>query len=88
MPYLLGKSRFRINFFTKRNTILLYINQVFIFLQDHLHFFLHLFFTLTEQLFLDDPIPELGKGTNDHLLPLGDWFPPFPPLLHIPLLVT
>ena len=49
MPYLLGKSRFGINFFTKGNTILLlYMYQVFIFLQDHLHFF----FTFMEQLFL------------------------------------
>ena len=57
MPYLLEKSRFGINFFAKRNTILLlYVYQVFIFLQDHLHFFLHFFFTFMEQLFLDDPI--------------------------------
>jgi len=57
MPYLLEKSRFGINFFAKRNTILLlYVYQVFIFLQDHLYFFLHFFFTLMEQLFLDDPI--------------------------------
>ena len=52
MPYLLEKSRFGINFFVKRNTILLlYMYQVFIFLQDHLHFFLHFFFTFMEQLF-------------------------------------
>ena len=58
MPYLLEKSRFGINFFAKRNTILLsYMYQVFIFLQDHLHFFLYFFFTFMEQLFLDDPIP-------------------------------
>ena len=45
------------NFFAKRNTILLlYVYHVFIFLQDHLHFFLQFFFTLMEQLFLDDPI--------------------------------
>ena len=57
MPYLLKKSRFGINFFAKINTILLlYVYQVFIFLQDHLHFFLHFFFTFMEQLFLDDPI--------------------------------
>ena len=30
--------------------------QVFIFLQDHLHFFLHFFFTFMEHFFLDDPI--------------------------------
>ena len=42
MSYLLEKSRFGINFFVKRNTILLlFVYQVFIFLQDHLHFFLH-----------------------------------------------
>ena len=62
MPYLLGKSRFGINFFAKRNTILLlYMYQVFIFLQDHLHFFLHFFFTFMEQLFLDDPISTIGS---------------------------
>ena len=57
MPYLLGKSRFGINFFTKRNTILLwYLYQVFIFLQDHLHFFLHFFSTFVENLFKKYPI--------------------------------
>ena len=57
MPYLLEKSRFGISFFAKRNTILLlYMYQVFISLQDHLHFFLHFFFTFMEQFFLDDPI--------------------------------
>ena len=44
MPYLLEKSRFGINFFAKRNTILLlYVYQVFIFLQDHFHFFICIF---------------------------------------------
>ena len=57
MPYLLEKSRFGINFLAKRNTILLlYMYQVFIFLQDHLNSFLHFFFTFMQQLFLDDPI--------------------------------
>ena len=57
MPYLPEKCRFGINFFAKRITILLlYMYQVFIFLQDHLHFFLHFFFTFMEQFFLDDPI--------------------------------
>ena len=59
MPYLLEKSRFGINFFAKRNTILLlYVYQVFIFLQDHLHLFLHFFFTFMEQLFFDDPMSD------------------------------
>ena len=65
MPYLLEKSRFGINFFAKRNTILLlYVYQVFIFLQDHLHFFLHFFFTFMEQLFLDDPISGLNSNLS------------------------
>ena len=33
-----------------------YMYKDFIFLQDHLYFFLHFFFTFMEQLFLDDPI--------------------------------
>ena len=58
MPYLLEKSRFGINFLAKKtkNTILLlYMHQVFIFLQDHLHFVLHFFFTFMGQCcFLTD----------------------------------
>ena len=63
MPYLLEKSRFGIIFFfVKRNTLLLLFKyKVFIFLQDHLHFFLHFFFTFMEQLFLDDPISKVQK---------------------------
>ena len=54
MPYLLEKSRFGINFFAKRITILLlYMYQVFIFLPGHLHFFMHFFFTFMEHLFMD-----------------------------------
>ena len=69
MPYLLEKSRFGINFFAKRNTILLlYMYQVFIFLQDHLHFFLRFFFTFMEQLFLDDPISSWNKVLDKTLL--------------------
>ena len=57
MPYLPKISKLGINlfFFAKSNTILLFdMYQVFIFLQDHLHFF----FTFMEQLFLDDPISD------------------------------
>ena len=66
MPYLLGKSIFGINFFTKRNTILLsYMYQVFIFLQDHLHFFLHFSSRFMGNFFVNDPIPTLSK-TRTH----------------------
>ena len=51
-------------FFAKRFTILLlYVCQVSINLQDHLHFFLHFVFSFMEQLFMDDPISYL-KHTN------------------------
>ena len=44
-------------FFAKRFTILLLsVCQVFINLQDHLHFFLHFVFSFMAQLFMDDPI--------------------------------
>ena len=60
--------------------LLLYMYQVFIFLQDHLHFFLHFFFTFMEQLFLDDPILHCSKhitarhgvvDTGSHAIALG-----------------
>ena len=58
LPYLLGKSRFGNNVFTKRNFILLlYMYQVFKFLLGPLHFFVHFFFTFMENLFLVHPIP-------------------------------
>ena len=36
-------------------------------------FFVHFFFAFMVNLFMDHPIPVQGKGTDDHLLPLGDW---------------
>ena len=44
-------------FLAKKFTILLlYVCQVFINVQDHLHFFLHFVFSFMGQLFMDDPI--------------------------------
>ena len=64
MPYLLWKCGFWINFFAKRFTILLlYVCQVFINLQDHLHFFLYFVSSFMGQLFMDDPIS--GWVTSD-----------------------
>ena len=44
-------------FFPKKiHYIVVYVCQVFINLQDHLHFFLHFVFSFMGQLFMDDPI--------------------------------
>ena len=48
--------------------------QVFILLLGHLPFFLLFFFTFMENFFLRQSLPWQGKGTDDHLLPLDDWF--------------
>ena len=54
----ISASWFGIFFFLeKRITILLlHRYQVFIILQDHLHFFMHFVFSFMGQLFMDDPI--------------------------------
>ena len=50
------KCRFGIIFFAKRITIMLLNTcQVFIFVQDHLHFFLHFVFSFMEHLFYECP---------------------------------
>jgi len=44
-------------YFAKTDTILvLFTYKVFIFLLGHLHFFVHLFFTVMEKLFMNHPI--------------------------------
>ena len=51
-PYLLEKSRYENNFYTKWSTILLLLMyQLFIFLLGHLPFFLHFFFTFMGYFF-------------------------------------
>ena len=59
MKYAISTIKMQIlnHFFAKRFTIfLLYVCQVFINLQDHLHFFSHFVFSFMGQLFMDDPI--------------------------------
>ena len=59
-PYQQDKSWFKNYFYAKMKTILLlYLNQIFIFLLGHLHFFLNFLFALIENLFKKHPIPKL-----------------------------
>ena len=46
--------------------MLLYSNQVFIFLLGHLHFFLHFFSTFMENLFKKHPIPQFTDIMTMH----------------------
>ena len=56
-PYQLYKSKYEVFFFVKRNTITLFHKyQIFSFLQDHLHFFVHFLFIFMEYLFIVYPI--------------------------------
>ena len=60
-PHQQKKSWFENCFHAKINTILLlYLYQIDNFLQAHLHFFLHFFFTFMENLFKKHPIHD-GK---------------------------
>ena len=46
--------------------LLLYVSQVFINLQDHLHYFVHFVFSFMGQLFMDDPISDVSIKLMDY----------------------